>query len=60
MLGELMAGRPPKRQDGAHDRNQRRYLTPAGEPFGDSGPQPDEEPLLMALHADYYELIWQG
>ncbi len=28
--------------------------------FGDSGPGTDAEPVLMALHAEYYELIWQG
>lgn len=28
--------------------------------FGDSGPQPGAEPVLMALHAEYYQLIWQG
>jgi hypothetical protein len=28
--------------------------------FGDSGPRPGAEPVLMALHAEYYELIWRG
>jgi predicted transcriptional regulator len=31
-----------------------------GDLFGDSGPQPGAEPVLMALHAEYYELIWRG
>ena len=28
--------------------------------FGDAGPKAAAEPVLMALHAEYYELIWQG
>jgi predicted transcriptional regulator len=28
--------------------------------FSGSGPQPNAEPVLMALHAEYYELIWRG
>jgi predicted transcriptional regulator len=28
--------------------------------FGDSAPDAVPEPVLMALHAEYYDLIWQG
>jgi predicted transcriptional regulator len=28
--------------------------------FGDAGPDVVPEPVLMALHAEYYDLIWQG
>ena len=28
--------------------------------FGDEGPWMRAEPVLMALHAEYYELIWRG
>jgi predicted transcriptional regulator len=28
--------------------------------FGDTAPDAVPEPVLMALHAEYYDLIWQG
>ena len=28
--------------------------------FGETDSGPNAEPVLMALHAEYYELIWQG
>ena len=28
--------------------------------FGDAVPEMVPEPVLMALHAEYYDLIWQG
>lgn len=28
--------------------------------FAEADPVADAEPVLMALHAEYYELIWQG
>jgi hypothetical protein len=49
----------PERQDDAHDRISG-VAWRQEDLFGDSGPQLGAEPVLMALHAEYYELIWRG